>query len=129
MGEPTKKTVLVVDDERTVRDLLHRLNTTLGFNTIEAPDGQAGLELFEAKHPDLVITDVYMPRMTGLQLLINIRRLNAAVPVILITAHSHFRQLVADDRIRPDGYFEKPFQIFELAEKIKTILNPPPDLD
>lgn len=121
--DASKKTILVVDDEKPIRDLLEKLNTLLGYSTLEAEDGESGLALFEREHPQLVISDIYMPKMNGLQLLRSIRRIDPSAPVILITGYSHYKQLIGDQQSRPDGYFEKPFKVLDLAARIKALLE------
>jgi DNA-binding NtrC family response regulator len=104
------KTVLVVDDELTIRTLLCKLLFLLECQVLVAEDGEAGLEIFNNEYPDLIVSDIYMPKMSGLQLLRAIRRANSEVPVILMTGYSHFKQLLADESSKPSDFIEKPFR-------------------
>jgi CheY-like chemotaxis protein len=118
------KTILVVDDEPIMRDLIRRVNTAMGYETIEAEDGAIGLRLFEEKDPDLTITDIYMPNLNGIQLLRQIRRLDSKAKVILITGYAHFKQLAEDQNSRPDGFLTKPFPISDLMRVIQKAFDP-----
>ena len=118
--EPKFK-VLVVDDEATARNLLHRVNDYFGFETLEAEDGQEGWELFRSEEPDIVISDIYMPNMNGIQLLSNIKRYDSTAKVILITGFPNFRSMVKTCPYCPDGFLEKPFKIEELGRLMRTL--------
>ncbi len=121
----TKKKILLVDDDPAVRTMLKDAFEFLGYEVLEAEDGEQGLEIFVSNNPDLVISDIYMPRMNGLHLLRNIRRKNFHARIILMTGFSHYRQLVADQNSRPDGYFEKPFIIADVAKAVESLINTP----
>jgi len=125
-----KPRILIVDDEAAARGLLRRVNSHFGFETIEAKDGEEGWELYIEDKPDLTISDIYMPKMNGLQLLSKIKKDNENAKVILITGYSHFRLLLQNNpQIRPDGFLEKPFDIEDLGQVMKKFLhdmNPEP---
>src|SRR5712691_841718 len=78
--------VLVVDDERKMRRLLQILLERMGIDSAAAESGEEALERFQAEKIDLVLTDLKMPGLTGLELLARLRELDADVPVILLTA-------------------------------------------
>ena len=119
MGAKLK--ILVVDDEAISRNLLHRVNDYFGFETFEAEDGQEGWELFKDTEPDIVISDIYMPNMNGIQLLSSIKRYDSASKVILITGFPNFRSMVKTSPYPPDGFLEKPFKIEELGLLMRTL--------
>ncbi|MFH1011503.1 MAG: response regulator [bacterium] len=115
---------MVVDDEPSARGLLRRVNSHFGFETIEARDGEEGWELYVQDKPDLTISDIYMPKMNGLQLLSKIKKDDENAKVILITGFSHFRLLLqTNSHLRPDGFLEKPFDIEDLGRVMKKFLN------
>ena len=111
---------LVVDDERNIVDLLTDvLEGELGLRVLRAYDGLAALEAFERARPDLVITDIMMPRLDGLSLAKRLRERYAA-KVILMSA-------AVTPRTSEFAYIAKPFDINELLELVSTMLgNPPP---
>ncbi len=119
MGKKFK--ILVVDDEAVTRILLRRVNNHFGFETVEAEDGEEGWKLFKETDPDLVISDIYMPNMNGIQLLSNIKKCNKNFKVILITGYSNFHGMLDMCLYPPDGFLEKPFKIEDLGRLMKTL--------
>lgn len=113
--------VLVVDDEQTIRASLGRICETLGFEVIKAKDGVEAWEKFQVEFPDLVVSDIYMPRMNGLFLLMKIRQAHESCPVILITGYQHFIQLLDNDDTKPDGFIAKPFNMAEILKVISIV--------
>jgi two-component system, NtrC family, sensor kinase len=116
--------VLVVDDSRQIRDFLaDYILTPHGFEVIMAEDGIEGLRLAFDTHPDLMIVDVQMPSMGGLELLrrLQLRRLN--VPAILITAHGSEQVAVDALRLGVRDYVVKPFDVPQMEEAIERALR------
>jgi YesN/AraC family two-component response regulator len=114
--------VLIVDDEPIMRNLVRSVNDSLGFETIEATNGLDGLHAFQNGQPDLVISDVYMPKSDGVELLCNIRTVNPGAKVILMTGHPHFKLSVIEPSQRPDGFLVKPFSVSTLVDMMHEIL-------
>lgn len=111
--------VLFVDDEETARAALGRMlgRTVAGYKT--AADGQEALELFENEPFDVVITDIRMPRMSGLELSREIKRRNPAVSIFVVTAHSEasYRKEAADAGIA--AYIVKPVDMDDLMTRLR----------
>ncbi|MCZ6601408.1 MAG: sigma-54 dependent transcriptional regulator [Planctomycetota bacterium] len=101
--------LLVVDDEKSMRDMLRIVFRDEGHEVLEAADGKEGLEVFQANEIDLVVQDLRMPRMDGLQLLQAIKDTNADVPVIVITAFGDWQSAVEAMRLGAFDYIKKPF--------------------
>jgi two-component system, chemotaxis family, chemotaxis protein CheY len=121
--------VLVVDDSAAIRKILQRVlrQTGMAINTIhEAGDGQEALELLRSRRVDLVLTDINMPRMDGLELLAAIRRSSewAAVPVVMITTEGGEAKVAEAVRLGAAGYVRKPFTADQITEKLAGILEP-----
>jgi len=115
--------VLVVDDDSGVRYTLREILEAEGLEVAEAEDGQAAIEAVEAFRPELVLTDLRMPRLDGLELL---RRLAARAPaprVVLITAHGSERQAVEAMKAGAYDYFRKPFETEELLAVVRRALE------
>ncbi|HEX9290729.1 MAG TPA: response regulator, partial [Anaeromyxobacteraceae bacterium] len=115
--------VLVVDDDAGVRYTLREILASDGIETDEAEDGAAALARYEASPVPLVITDLRMPRMDGMELL---RRLLARAPaprVILITAHGSERQAVEAMKAGAWDYFRKPFDKDELLAVVRRAVE------
>lgn len=84
----TRQKVLVVDDDRTLRELLADYLEQIGFEVRTAPDGRAGLTALDESHFDLILTDYRMPTMTGIEMATCIRTSDTVTPIILITGDS-----------------------------------------
>jgi YesN/AraC family two-component response regulator len=83
----TKTTVLLVDDEEELRDLLAILLNDLGFDVIQAGDGDTAFELYKKAHPPIVLTDIKMPGMDGIELLRKVKTEDKDTEVIMISGH------------------------------------------
>jgi YesN/AraC family two-component response regulator len=117
--------ILVVDDERASRELLGRVSEHFGFEAVKAEDGEEGWALYQKTQPDLTISDIYMPKMNGLQLLASIKKRDEMAKVILITGYFRFRAMIETCSFLPDGFLQKPFDIEELGRLICSLLGEP----
>ena len=116
------KTILVVDDEPIVRDVVARYLEREGYRTLEAGDGDTARALFEHESPSLVILDVMMPGTDGLSLCRWIRA-RSDTPVILLTALGEEADRIVGLELGADDYVAKPFSPRELTARVKTILR------
>jgi DNA-binding response OmpR family regulator len=114
--------VLVVDDEPIVREVVVRYLRRDGYTTIEAGDGEAARRVIEAGGPALVILDVMLPGLDGLELCRWIRR-RSDLPVILLTARGEEADRIAGLELGADDYVTKPFSPRELAARVGTVLR------
>ncbi len=117
------KTILIVDDQASVRQLLQDYLTEQGFRTVTANDGQAALQIARHEKPDLVLLDIMMPRMDGYQFLRAYRTEQQHTPVIIITAREEETDAVLGLDLGADDYVIKPFRMRELAARIRTALR------
>jgi DNA-binding response OmpR family regulator len=115
-------TVLVVDDEPMVREVVARYLELDGLRVEQAADGTAALEWLTGHRPDLVVLDIMLPGMDGLSIL---RQLRSAgdVPVILLTARADEIDRVLGLELGADDYVVKPFSPRELAARVRTVLR------
>jgi DNA-binding response OmpR family regulator len=113
-------TILIVDDEPTIRTLVRLTLEPHGYDVIEAAEGATALELVAFHHPDLVLLDVALPRLSGLEVA---RRLGDSTPVLLLTGLSSGEEFeaVVDTAVR--GFVEKPFHPIELARRVQETLE------
>jgi two-component system, OmpR family, phosphate regulon response regulator PhoB len=118
----TPRTVLVVDDEPMLRNLLSRLLRMEGYEVVEAADGQAALDVVRDHEPDLVLLDVMMPARDGLDVLGDLRR-TSNVPVILVSALAEEADRVVGLKMGADDYVAKPFSAAELSARIESVLR------
>jgi two-component system, OmpR family, response regulator ResD len=115
-------TVLVVDDEPTIRDVVVRYLRRDGYETLEAGDGDRARELIEASEPSLVVLDVMLPGTDGLALCRWIRS-RSSLPVILLTARGDEVDRIIGLELGADDYVTKPFSPRELAVRVRTVLR------
>ncbi|GIV64831.1 response regulator transcription factor [Bellilinea sp.] len=116
------KTILVVDDQSSVRQLLQEYLTEQGYRVLTTTDGQNALYLARHENPDLILLDIMMPRMDGYQFLRQFRQ-ERQTPVIIITAREEETDAVLGLDLGADDYIIKPFRMRELAARIRAILR------
>jgi DNA-binding response OmpR family regulator len=115
-------TVLVVDDEPIVRDVVVRYLEREGYSTLEAGDGDDARRLVEQRRPDLVVLDVMLPGTDGLDLCRWIRA-RSELPVIMLTARGEEADRIVGLELGADDYVTKPFSPRELAARVRTVLR------
>lgn len=115
-----KRTVLIVEDEKNIVDIVRFNLQREGFDTIEAYDGEAGLALAREKDPDLILLDVMMPKMMGFDVCKALRDEGDNVPVIILTAREEEEDKVLGLEIGADDYITKPFSVRELMARVKA---------
>ncbi len=115
--------VLVVDDDDKIRILLLDTLSALGYKTIGAEDGEEALALLEKQKPDVVISDIKMPKLNGLSLLRNIKNKDPKIPVLMITGYNftYTKDQALDSGA--DGFLIKPFRIGKIEELMQTVLG------
>lgn len=121
--------VLVVDDNEDVRDLVVTILNADGFHVFSASEGLSALSILKANDIDLVLLDVMMPGMSGLEVLAEIRtgsdKKIREVPVMMITAKSSTEDIDKALAIGANSYVVKPFRGATIREKVRTILEMP----
>jgi DNA-binding response OmpR family regulator len=115
-------TVLIVDDEPIVREVVARYLERDGHTTLEADDGERARLLLEQRAPDLVVLDVMLPGVDGLELCRWIRS-RSDLPVILLTARGEEADRIVGLELGADDYVTKPFSPRELAARVRTVLR------
>jgi len=115
--------ILVVDDDSASRTELESLLKLDFKHVYTAQDGCIGLEEFKKIIPDIIITDINMPCLNGLEMINEIRKINSGIPVIYISAHSEVKFLQDAIDLKASGYIIKPFKYEELLPKILSNTN------
>jgi DNA-binding response OmpR family regulator len=115
-------TVLIVDDEPIVREVVVRYLTREGHRTLEAADGEAARAMIARSNPDLVVLDVMLPRTDGLELCRWIRS-TSELPVIMLTARGEEADRIVGLELGADDYVTKPFSPRELAARVRSVLR------
>jgi two-component system response regulator MprA len=116
--------ILVVDDERAVRDALRRALELQGYEVDLAADGEEALARLEANgHPDAVVLDILMPGIDGLEVCRRIRRSGDSVPVLMLTARDAVGDRVEGLDAGADDYLVKPFALEELLARVRALIR------
>ncbi len=117
------KSILLIDDDPVVRSLVSGILRKNGYNVFVAKDGREGIDLTKEKQPDLVITDYQMPGISGIEVLNKIKEMNAALPVIMLTAHGDATLTIKSIQDGAFDFIEKPINSKELLQTIKNGLS------
>jgi len=115
-------TILVIDDEPDMLQLLERILTSEGYRVVPAADGNYGLTLVRGTRPDLILLDIMMPGLNGFMVLDSIRKYSD-VPVIMVTAKRGTEALQKALDLGADDYVEKPFRPGELLARVRAKLR------
>ena len=118
--EEQKKTVLIVEDERAIVEILKFNLKREGYETLEALDGEAGLELGRTADPDLILLDVMLPKRNGFDICHTLREEGITVPIIMLTAREEETDKVFGLEAGADDYMTKPFSMRELMARVKA---------
>ncbi len=120
-----QRVILIVDDDASHRRMLAEALESQGYAVRQAVDGPAALDALASHSVDLALLDIRMPGMSGMELLERIRRVHAALPVVMVTAHGDVRTAVAAIKIGAHDFLEKPIDIEELRTVAADILERP----
>jgi CheY-like chemotaxis protein len=123
-----KKKILIVEDDKDQCTWLSTLFEDNGYETITAPDGQAGFQMAKDDHPDLITLDISMPEESGIKMYRNLHEDNSTsnIPVIMITGVSpEFKKFIERRKQvnPPAGYFEKPVEQEALLQKVRELIG------
>lgn len=117
-----KKTILVVDDEQNIRDIVEAYLIKDGYKVLQAADGIEALDIFKYEAIDLIILDIMMPGKTGTEVCEQIR-LTSNVPIIMLTAKVEETDIITGLKQGADDYIKKPFSVRELVVRVETLLR------
>ncbi len=124
-----RKTILVVDDDAHIREVVRFALRKAGFDVVEAPDGRAALAAFERESPDLVVLDILMPEMDGTDVCRELRK-SSRVPIVFLSSKDEEIDRIIGLELGGDDYVTKPFSPRELVARIRAVLRrtemPPP---
>ena len=116
------KTILIVDDEQPIRDILVYNLKKEGYNTIEASDGVTAVDIALEKKPDLILLDIMLPKLDGLSVCKRIKN-SLNVPIIMLTAKDGEIDKILGLELGADDYITKPFSVRELVARVKANLR------
>lgn len=112
-------TILLIEDDREISSTIQGVLDAAGYNVLAAPNGIEGRKLIETRNPDLVITDMMMPRMGGFPVLEFLKELDSPPKVIMITANEGGRHKAYAEMLGVDDYLRKPFAMDVLLEAVE----------
>lgn len=118
----SNETILIVDDEKEIRNLIGIYLKNEGFPVLEACDGEEGLQLVKKHKVHLIVLDLMMPKVNGIEMCMKVRE-NAEMPIIMLTAKSQDMDKISGLTIGADDYVTKPFNPLELIARIKSQLR------
>ena len=114
------KTILIVEDEQNIVDILSFNLSREGYDTLEAYDGATGLQLALEQNPDLILLDLMLPGMNGFDVCRKLREAGSAVPILMLTAREEEADKVLGLELGADDYITKPFAMRELMARVKA---------
>lgn len=114
------KTILIVEDEQNIVDILSFNLSREGYDTLEAYDGRTGLQLALEQNPDLILLDLMLPEMNGFDVCRKLREAGSAVPILMLTAREEETDKVLGLELGADDYITKPFAMRELMARVKA---------
>lgn len=117
------KTILIVDDQPGIRMLLEEVFSKEGFETLSAANGREALEIFSVKRPELVLLDMKIPGMDGIEILKQLKQKCEGVKVVMMTAYGELDLIEEAKTWGAVRHFTKPFDVFELRETVKRLLD------
>lgn len=119
------KKVLIVDDQNGIRVLLVEVFSSEGYQTFQAANGKLALEIVRSESPDLVLLDMKIPGMDGLDILKHIKQIDPTMKVIMMTAYGELDMIKEASDLGALMHFTKPFDIDELRLAVNRFLRPP----
>lgn len=114
--------ILIVDDEENIRALLKGILSDVA-EVYEAENAKKGLAMFQEHKPDLILLDIMLPDISGVELLQEIREKNSDVKIIMITAYETIKSVIEIMNIKISGYITKPFIVKDVRERVKKLLE------
>jgi DNA-binding response OmpR family regulator len=118
-----QKKILIVEDEFKVATFIKKGLLTQNLNSEIAANGLEALELFSNKHFDLIILDIGLPDISGLEVCDEIRKINAKVPVLMLTAMGSLNDKLSGFEVGTNDYMVKPFDFMELLVRVRSLLK------
>lgn len=114
------RTIMIVDDDQALGEMLSIVLENEGFRTVTCLDGLRAVEMFPTVEPDLILLDVMLPGIDGTEVARRIRATSSNVPIIMLTAKSDTVDVVAGLEAGADDYVSKPFKVVELLARIRA---------
>lgn len=125
MGTEAAAKILVVDDEPPIRELLREVLTSVGYTVIMAADGREALPMTLAEKPDLILSDIRMPKLDGLTLCkaLRVNPETKSIPIIMLTNFNTSEHMEAAMMAGADDFLPKPLNVEEVKIRVRSLLN------
>jgi len=123
MNKKPMPRILIVEDELPMRTALADCLSAEGYRVLQAEDGKIGLQKAAEEKPDLVLLDVMMPRLAGISVCVELRRIGQKIPILMVTAKGQLQDKVKGLDAGADDYLIKPFSVDELLARIRALLR------
>jgi len=120
-----RRKLLIVDDQNGIRVLLHEVFSSEGYETFQASNGRIALDIVKNDQPDLVLLDMKIPGMDGLEILKHIRKIDTEIKVIMMTAYGELDMIKEAMELGALQHFTKPFDIDELRLAVNALFDAP----
>lgn len=118
----TTKTILVVDDEATIREVLRRYLEREGYRVVEAADGESALAAIDEAEPALIVLDLMLPGVDGLEIARSLREVHS-IPIVMLTARGELSDRIEGLELGADDYIVKPFSPREVTLRVQAVLR------
>ena len=115
--------ILLVEDEASLAKIIQQTLKNLGFDITIASDGEEGLKLLPQVQPDVVVADIMMPKMDGMEMVRRLRKTDRNTPILFLTARSAVSDVVEGFELGADDYLRKPFSMLELIVRVRALVN------
>src|SRR5512146_2396933 len=121
MNKKPMPRILIVEDELPMRTALADCLSAEGYRVLQAEDGKIGLQKAAEEKPDLVLLDVMMPRLDGISVCAELRRIGQKIPILMVTAKGQLQDKVKGLDAGADDYLIKPFSVEELLARVRAL--------
>jgi DNA-binding NtrC family response regulator len=115
--------ILIIDDDEVQLSLLQTVLSDQGYTLYSTADGPQGIELFRTHHPDLVLLDIGLPSISGIEVMKQVRQIDGRAKIIVITGYASVESAVHAIREGAWDYIRKPYNLQELARKVESALS------
>lgn len=123
MGTDQKTRILIVDDESDLRNLLNHVLTQAGYEVMEAPDGEAALNILRKEKFDIAFLDIQMPNVNGIQVLKHIQKNSPSTKAIMLTGYANLKNAMEAKEFGATDFIGKPYKIEDILSTVQRLTN------
>jgi len=123
LGTDQKTRILIVDDESDLRNLLNHVLTQAGYEVMEAPDGEAALNILRKEKFDIAFLDIQMPNVNGIQVLKHIQKNSPSTKAIMLTGYANLKNAMEAKEFGATDFIGKPYKIEDILSTVQRLTN------